>query len=170
MLLRLPTMLFPLLAAWSTLLLLSVYFIEHMLGYLPCQMCLWQRVPWFFVIIISLLGLRFQRAQPSAAIKICHTLLMATLLVSIGLAAYHTGVEWRWWQGPTSCSGVDAEASFEALKQALLSRPPVRCDAVEFRLFGGSLALWNVLVSLLCLLVVLAGAWRHHLPPSADKS
>jgi len=71
------------------------------------------------------------------------------MLFSAGLGAYHAGVEWRWWAGPSDCSGpmTDFTINGPLLKQ-LQSIHVVRCDEAAWRLFGLSLAGYNVLISL----------------------
>ena len=64
------------------------------------------------------------------------------------LAFYHVGVEQHWFAGPAACTGAAGGAtSIEALKAQLLARQPVSCDAPAWRLFGVSLAGWNLLAS-----------------------
>ena len=68
------------------------------------------------------------------------------MLCGAALGAYHAGVEWRWWPGPTDCSGpmTDFNAKGSLLNQ-LQSIQVVRCDEAAWRLFGLSLAGYNVL-------------------------
>ena len=62
------------------------------------------------------------------------------------LAAYHTGVEYHWWQGPTACTGGPGSLDVSNLVNALNSVKVVRCDEVQLRIAGLSLAGWNVVV------------------------
>jgi len=69
-------------------------------------------------------------------------------LIGAGLAFYHVGVEQHWLAGPTACTGGTSGAdTVEALKAQLLGRQPVNCDEPAWRLFGVSLAGWNLLAS-----------------------
>ena len=63
------------------------------------------------------------------------------------MGAYHAGVEWGFWPGPTACTGVGEMVSFNAMSN-LNAAHVVGCDVVQFRLFGISLAGYNALASL----------------------
>src|SRR5260221_14302674 len=81
-----------------------------------------------------------------AVIALCALFFAASTV----LAFYHVGVEQHWFAGPSACTGsVTGATSIEALKAQLLARQPVSCDTPSWRLFGVSLAGWNVLDSLL---------------------
>lgn len=71
-------------------------------------------------------------------------------MITGGIGVYHAGVEWKWWPGPSSCSGGGADLS--ALDgNALLSLDGpagvVMCDEIVWQLFGLSMAGWNALIS-----------------------
>jgi disulfide bond formation protein DsbB len=82
------------------------------------------------------------------AARVLLGLLAAVFSVGALLALYHAGVEWKLWAGPTGCAGDFVKpASMEDFRQQLKHVRVVRCDEVSFRLFGLSLAGWNVFVS-----------------------
>jgi disulfide bond formation protein DsbB len=66
---------------------------------------------------------------------------------SAALAAYHAGVEYHWWQGPTACTGGVGSLDVNDLLKSLDSVKVVRCDEVQLRIAGLSLAGWNVVAS-----------------------
>ena len=71
-------------------------------------------------------------------------------LGNAGLGTYHSGVEWGFWQGPTDCTGpVVNLGSAGDLLSRLDTVKVVRCDEVQWRFLGLSLAGYNVLISLL---------------------
>jgi disulfide bond formation protein DsbB len=71
------------------------------------------------------------------------------MLWNAGLSAYHAGVEWKFWPGPTDCSGpINSIGSTANLLKSLQDIRIVRCDEAAWRLFGISLAGYDVLVSL----------------------
>jgi disulfide bond formation protein DsbB len=74
------------------------------------------------------------------------------------LGGYHAGVEWHWWQGPTDCSGpiVDLGSAGNLLSR-LDSVKVVRCDEVQWKFLGLSLAGYNVLISLLMAALAVRG-------------
>jgi len=114
-------------------------------GLQPCILCIYQRIPYAAVILISGAAL-FMPAWPRA---IAIALAGLTLLTGSGIAVFHVGVEQHWWQGTAACGGTDAAAdSLEALRAQILAAPTVRCDEVPWSLFGVSMAGYNALVSL----------------------
>ena len=65
------------------------------------------------------------------------------------LGTYHSGVEWGFWQGPTDCTGpIGNLGSAGNLLQRLDTVKVIRCDEVQWRFLGLSLAGYNVLISL----------------------
>ncbi len=80
------------------------------------------------------------------------------LLANAGLGTYHAGVEWGFWPGPTECtgSGVNLGNAGNLLEQ-LDTVKVIRCDEVQWRFLGISLAGYNVLISLLMAVLALWG-------------
>ena len=82
--------------------------------------------------------------------------LAAGFLFNAGLGVYHSGIEWGWWAGPETCSGVGTIATSPgALLESLKSPRVVRCDAAAIRIVGLSLAGYSALIS--ALLAALSG-------------
>jgi len=121
---------------------------QHGLGYLPCELCLQQRLPYYAAIPLAL-ALAVVPLQPRwRAVGL--GLLGLVFLVSAGLGAYHAGVEWGLWPGPSGCGGAPppaAEGVNDFLRQLETSRV-VSCTEAAWRLFGVSMAGWNALISL----------------------
>lgn len=124
---------------------------EYGFGYSPCTMCYWQRDVHKAVIIAALAALLCHRLNLSLS-RALSFLLVLLLLGSAGLAFYHSGVEFKWWEGPKTCasgamtlpdfSGGDP---FSQLDKKI--KPPACSDAVWIFL-GLSMASWNGLISL----------------------
>jgi disulfide bond formation protein DsbB len=96
-------------------------------------------------------------------------ILALVFLLSAGVAAYHAGAEWKFWPGPTTCSGaggiggVDA-GDLAALMKGAKIRPPA-CDEAAWVFAGLSMAGWNALISLgLALLSALAALRERRKP------
>jgi len=103
----------------------------------------------------------FVRA-PRALIVVGFVAILATVLCGAALAAYHAGVEWRWWPGPTDCSGplTDLSAKGSLLNQ-LQSVQVVRCDEASWRVLGISLAGYNALISLVLAAIAAFGLFTR---------
>jgi disulfide bond formation protein DsbB len=130
--------------------LVGAWFFQFVLKLPPCPLCLEQRVPYYVVIPLSLLlAVATHLRAPRSVVAAGFAAVLIAMLCSAALGAYHAGVEWRFWAGPTDCSGpvTDFTAKGPLLDQ-LRSIRVVRCDEAAWRFFGISLAGYNVLISL----------------------
>lgn len=131
---------------------------QHVFGLVPCKLCLWQRQPYYWGIPLALLVAalpRNGRAQRAGLFT-----LALVFAVSAGLGAYHAGVEWGWFAGPSDCGGGGGTApgGVGDFLKSLNSVRVVSCAEAAWRLLGLSLAGWNALVSLGLAVLALAGA------------
>jgi disulfide bond formation protein DsbB len=86
---------------------------------------------------------------PRQLIAVGFLAILLAALAGAALGAYHSGVEWHWWAGPTDCSGPVTDFTAKgALIDQLQSIRVVRCDEAAWRFLGLSLAGYNVLISL----------------------
>jgi disulfide bond formation protein DsbB len=118
---------------------------EHVLGYVPCKLCLMQRNPYYIAIPLGLVA----ALLPPHWARIGLWLLALVFVVSAGFGAYHSGVEWGFFAGPSDCgggSGAGAGNVGDFLNQ-LQSTRVVNCTEAAWRFLGLSLAGWNVLIS-----------------------
>jgi disulfide bond formation protein DsbB len=124
----------------------------------PCPLCLEQRYAYYLIIplaaLIALGRWRGAIGRPVAVAGLCIVALAA--LANAGLGSYHAGVEWGWWQGPTDCSGAPNFGSGSLLDRLNTVRV-VRCDEVQWRFLGLSLAGYNVLISLAVAAIAVCG-------------
>jgi len=115
----------------------------------PCELCLHQREGHWIALAVALVGLAVSRGLPAAP-RAFALLLGLIFLGEAALAAYHAGVEWRWWPGPASCTGghgvVKPSDMLVLLKGARIT--VVQCDQAAWRFLGLSMAGWNALVAL----------------------
>jgi disulfide bond formation protein DsbB len=120
---------------------------QYVGGLQPCELCLYQRWPYYAAIVATAVALLSGGDRAMRGVIMLGALLFAA---STALAFYHVGVEQHWFAGPTACTGsVTGTTSIEALKAQLLARQPVSCDTPAWRLFGVSMAGWNLLASML---------------------
>lgn len=115
-------------------------------GYAPCDLCWTQRYPYMAIITIGILALALKK-QNSLTPLLAVTGLAA---YDAGVAMYHTGVEQKWWQGPTSCSGNNFDPSSVNISMETLynlNESVVRCDEIPWSLFGISMAGFNAIIA-----------------------
>jgi disulfide bond formation protein DsbB len=119
---------------------------EHVFGYLPCMLCLWERWPYYIGVPLALLlALAIARRLPAA---LGFALLGAVFAVGCGLGVYHAGVEFGLWPGPASCGGGGAlPLQAGDLLTQLRTTKVVPCDTAALYLLGLSLAAWNALIA-----------------------
>lgn len=113
-------------------------------GYAPCELCILQRWPHVAAVVLALLVWWTGRVHGLAILG------MIAAGTAMGLAIYHSGVEWTLWPGPSHCSGSIgnmARMSPQELLTRLQSTPVVRCDEVAWRFLGLSMAAWNAVFS-----------------------
>jgi disulfide bond formation protein DsbB len=142
------------------------FFFEYVMKLPPCPLCLEQRNA--FYVSVPLAALLWLGANHGAARKVLvagFAVIAAIMLWNSGLAVYHAGVEWKWWQGPTDCSGpLNSLGGPGGLMNQLQSISVVRCDQAAWRFLGLSLAGWNVPLSFALALIGAwgaRGAWRR---------
>jgi len=136
-------------AAVSALMLAAAHAFETFGGYAPCNLCLRQREVYWAALTVALVGMALtalKRPLVREGLALC---LGAVFLAGAVIAAYHAGAEWKWWPGPTSCSGgggtVVASAMSDLLSGARV-HPPA-CDQAAWRMFGISMAGYNAVIS-----------------------
>jgi len=124
-------------------------------GLEPCELCLLERWPYYAAIPIAALAL----ATGPRGAGWWIALLFLVFLVSAGLGGYHVGVEHGWLQGPTACTGPagGGAKTAEEFARMIEERQAVQCDQVPWSLMGISLAGFNLLVSLLLVLLCASG-------------
>ena len=127
-------------------------------GYPPCDLCLKERLPYYAAIIVAAATIPAAGRGGRGMAMACFGALALIFAFGAGLGAYHAGVEWGLWAGPTDCTGPLGRAQSNAdFLQQLRTVRVVRCDAAALRVLGLSLAGWSVVVSLAAAAVALVG-------------
>ena len=121
------------------------YFIQYVLGHQPCNLCLIERIPYIFSIIIILVCLFSQKFEKVVLIILSLTFFTATLL-----SFYHFGIEQGFIKESLVCdlNSLNNELTKEALLNQL-KELPVNCKDVTFKIFGLSLATFNIFITLI---------------------
>ncbi|GLR97031.1 MULTISPECIES: disulfide bond formation protein B [Bradyrhizobium] len=140
----------------------GAWFFQLVLEILPCPLCLEQRYAYYLVIPLgALTALAARSGAPRPLLLAGLAILALATLANAGLGTYHAGVEWGFWKGPTDCSGPVVNLGSAAdLLSKLDTVKVVRCDEVQWRFLGLSLAGYNVLISLLMAAIAAWGLVR----------
>ena len=125
--------------------LISAYFIQYVLGHQPCNLCLIQRMPYIASIIIISICLFFKKFE-----KISLIFLSLLFFFSALIAFYHFGIEQGFFEESLVCNlnNNDNNLSKESLLDQL-KELPISCKDVTFKIFGLSLATFNIFISLI---------------------
>jgi disulfide bond formation protein DsbB len=131
--------------------LAGAWFFQLVLGLVPCPLCLEQRYAYYLAVPLgALVAVAAANDAPRGVVLAGLALLALAALGNAGLGAYHAGVEWKFWPGPTECTGpVGNLGSAGNLLERLDTVKVIRCDEVQWTFLGLSLAGYNVLISLL---------------------
>ncbi|WP_297323707.1 disulfide bond formation protein B [uncultured Bartonella sp.] len=138
---------------------------EHIGGYMPCKLCLEERIPYYIGIPLMLIAAILSMKQSSSVIVRALFIVTALLMLyNFGLSVYHAGAEYKFWSGPTDCSAAVTAITTQAsdLLANLNSKRPPACDTAAGYFLGLSFAGWNCVASLGFAILGFAGGFLHH--------
>jgi disulfide bond formation protein DsbB len=118
---------------------------QYLGGLTPCEMCWWQRYPHMVAVVFAVLAFM---APTEATSRVLTLLAAAAIAVSGGIGVYHAGVEAHVFEGFTTCTATAHSGSTADMLRQITHAPLVRCDQVQFRFLGISMAGWNAILSL----------------------
>ena len=130
--------------------LILAYFIEYILGHQPCNLCIIQRIPYGLSIIIIVLNYFFAKNE-----RFIILLLILVFSFSFLISLYHFGIEQGFFEESSVCSMKNSSniiSKEELLKQ--LQVKTISCKDVTFRIFGFSLTTFNVIISLIFIILL----------------
>lgn len=128
----------------STLSLLYAFFVEYVLGFEPCILCLYQRIPYYLLIVIGIGGVVYKKHRYFLY------LALAAFLASTILAGFHTGVERGVFNPTETCnSGINIPEGLSAdqIRDMFYEVPIATCTKAAYKIFGISMTEWNFLFS-----------------------
>jgi len=137
-------MIFNLILLFSVFSLIAAYFIQYVLKHQPCNLCLIERIPYFFSIIVISICLFTKKFEKLSLIILSLIFFSAALI-----AFYHFGIEQGFIKESLVCD-LDSETN-NLSKEALLNQlktMTVSCKDVTFKIFGLSLATFNIFITL----------------------
>ena len=130
--------------------IISAYFIEHVLGHQPCNLCLIERIPYGLGLILIILNYILKKNE-----RFIILLLTLVFTFSLIISLYHFGIEQGFFKESAVCetkNPLNAISKEELLKQ--LQTKTVSCKDVTFRIFGFSLTAFNIIISLILVFIL----------------
>jgi len=128
-------------------LLAGAYGSQYWGGLYPCEMCWWQRYAHMAALVPAALAF----TAPAESSRSRNLTLLAALGIAVSgvIGVYHAGVEAKIFEGFTTCTSlVKPGGSTADLLKQITHAPLIRCDQVQYRFLGISLAGWNAILSL----------------------
>ena len=128
--------------------LIAALYVEYILGFKPCILCIYQRIPYAIAILISLIAFFIGNRN------ILLIILGLTFFAGILLSGYHVSIEKGIIEPLFSCTGENIKSleKEEILKSLNNIQPD--CRDVDFSLFGISLATLNFIISFVFTIVI----------------
>jgi disulfide bond formation protein DsbB len=124
--------------------IMTAHAFERFGGYAPCPLCLEERYAYYFGVPASFLAFFAARANAIGAARILLLLVALAFLANAAAGVYHSGIEWKWWPGPTACSGgFDLKWG----EGGIVDTPIIRCDEASWRFLMLSFSGWNAVIS-----------------------
>ena len=131
--------------------LISAYFIEYVLGHQPCNLCLIERIPYIAASIIIIINYKFSHLE-----KYLILLLIFIFFSGTVVSLYHLGIEQGLIKESFVCDLKNASkllSKDEILQQ--MKHNIVSCKDVTFKIFGFSLTMINIIISLLITIILI---------------
>jgi disulfide bond formation protein DsbB len=135
---------------------------QYIGGLYPCELCLTQRLPYYAGLPLLGVLILLWATLPGPSRAALTAVVAAIFVWGTALGIYHTGVEWGIFEGPTACSGVgDAAPMSLDMLGDLTGAQVVACNAVQWELFGISLAGFNALISAGIVVLLAVSVWKQ---------
>ena len=137
--------------------IISAYFIEYVLGFQPCNLCLIQRIPYGLGLILIILNYSLIKNE-----RFIILMLILIFVFSLIISFYHFGIEQGFFEESAVCGLKNASnliSKEEILEQ--LQTKTISCKDVTFRIFGFSLTVFNMIISLI-LVIFLTNLYKKY--------
>lgn len=137
----------------------SAYTSQYIFGLEPCILCLYQRIPFFITLTLSLISLFLKGKIRLFAITLCGI----SLISGAAIAFFHTGIENKIFTLEDGCViGATPPSTIEEMTMQLMGKPNVPCNEPQFVFLGISMAGWNFLFSSAFGFITLLIAFRSY--------
>ncbi len=128
----------------SLISIISALYIEYILQYQPCELCIYQRLPYLTAIFVSFIGFNYSNND--------QILIITTMIFTLStiLSGYHFGIENSIFEELSACTNGSSDILNKSkLLESLNKTMPVNCKDATFKIFGISLAAINTILSIL---------------------
>ena len=142
---------------FSIFALFAAYFIQYVLGHLPCNLCLIERIPYILTIIVIILSFIFKKYEKIYIALLCIIFISATLI-----SFYHFGIEQGFIKESLVCDLVSQSNNLTAadiLNE--LKENTTSCKDVTFKILGLSLATINTIISLILSIILTKNFYNY---------
>ena len=149
--------LFSLILLFSIFALFSAYFIQYVLGHLPCNLCLIERIPYALTIIIIIISFITKKYE-----KISLALLSVIFIAATLISFYHFGIEQGFIEESMVCDLVSQGNNLtneDILNE--LKKKTISCKDVTFKILGISLATINTIISLALSIIIIKTFYNY---------
>ena len=131
------------------------FYLQYILGYAPCKLCIYQRVPYYLIIVIGVINLLFNKY-----LKFSLFLISVLLLCELFISGYHTLSTFGIIEY-TGCESATLPTDINQLKEALLNdKLVVTCSNANLKFFGIPLSFYNTLFSTFFLLIIILNVYK----------
>jgi disulfide bond formation protein DsbB len=121
---------------------------EHLGGYPPCPLCLQERYAYYFAVPASAVAFLLSQGGATRFARLLLVLIAVAFAANAVAGIYHSGIEWHWWEGPSTCAGgTPIEWGEGGLAEQLEDAQIIRCDEASWRFLGLSFAGWSAVIS-----------------------
>tara|TARA_B100001059_G_C17602752_1_gene460416 strand:+ start:191 stop:661 length:471 start_codon:yes stop_codon:yes gene_type:complete len=128
-------------------------FLEFFLGFMPCTLCIYQRIPYYLLIVIGFINI-FSKKYFAYLYLLAITLIFIELILS----GYHSLVTFE-IVNYSGCEGAVLPSDITKLKEALLNdNLVVDCSNANLKYFGIPLSVYNFLFSSIFLILIILNA------------
>ena len=142
---------FNLILIFSVFALGAAYFVQYILGHKPCNLCLIERIPYIFAVLIIILTLILKKFEKLVLVLLSLTFISATII-----SFYHFGIEQGFIAESSVCDLESKNVNLskdDLLKE--LQQKTISCKDVSFRIFGLSLATINTIISFILSIITI---------------
>lgn len=131
-----------------------VYISEYFFEILPCKLCIYQRIPYVIVGVITIVNII--KLFRNVLNKIINLTIEILLIINFSIAIFHYGIERRFFRFQSNCLNNlgDAE-NFEDYKKMLANQDYILCDQVSYEFFGVPISIWNAIYAFFFFLLVI---------------